>query len=224
MELMKSEAWTHDHQGAVVGMLIMRGVTPEPGSDSLAPIRARVEAELRSRFPSIEQIRANAVLQAYKRYYARFGKTYHVSQQLESVVLKGKTIPAVIPLVTAFFTAELKNLLLTAGHDLAALAPPFEVGSATADEHYVTMRGEERALKPGDMRIADSRGVISSILLGPDQRSRITPETRDAAFFVYAPAGVGEEFVRAHLDDLRACVLACSPSSTVETVAVVSAT
>ena len=35
----------------------------------------------------------------------------------------------------------------------------------------------EQQMKPGDMMISDARGVISSIVYGPDQRTRITPET-----------------------------------------------
>ena len=58
------------------------------------------------------------MIQAYAAYYERFNKTYHVQLQLESVALKGKSIPRVSALVEAMFMAELENLLLTAGHDL----------------------------------------------------------------------------------------------------------
>jgi len=41
------------------------------------------------------------------------------------------------------------------------------------------------------MFIADGQGVISSIVYGPDRRTRITLATRNAVFTVYAPAGIG---------------------------------
>jgi DNA/RNA-binding domain of Phe-tRNA-synthetase-like protein len=223
MILVKSETWSHGHPGSVVGMLILRGAAIGGNESALGPHRQRLEEELRCRFRSIAEVKSDPTLQTYKRYYGRFGKTYHVSQQLESVALKGKSLPSVFPLVEAFFMAELKNLLLTAGHDLAALLPPFEVGSAVAGERYVTMRGEERECKPGDMRISDTHGVISSIILGPDQRSSITTETRDAAFFVYAPDGIGEERCRSHLADIREYVRVFSPAATVEAIELVRA-
>jgi DNA/RNA-binding domain of Phe-tRNA-synthetase-like protein len=215
MSLQGTEAWAHAHEGAVVGMLVVRGAATG-GEDALAPIRARIEAELRTRFHGTDDMKADPTLQAYRSYYKRFDKTYHVFQQLESVALKGKPIPTVIPLVEVFFMAELKNFILTAGHDAAALAPPFTVGSASGEERYVTMRGEERLLKASDMMISDAQGVISSIILGPDQRSKITTETRDALFFAYGPAGVPDERVRAHLEDIRGYVLAFSPRAETE--------
>src|SRR5262245_24144930 len=58
---------------------------------------------------------------AYVRYYKRFSKTYHVQLQLESIVLKRKSLPSVSPLVDANFTAEVETLVLTAGHDAQKL-------------------------------------------------------------------------------------------------------
>ena len=63
-------------------------------------------------------------LQVYDTYYKRFKKTYHVQLQLESIVFKGKSIPSVAALVEAMFMAEIKNMLLTAGHDLEACRCP----------------------------------------------------------------------------------------------------
>lgn len=48
---------------------------------------------------------------------------------------------------------------------------------------------------------------------GPDRRTRITPETGDVLFAVYAPAGVGENAVRDHLEDIRANVLLVAPGA-----------
>ncbi len=66
------------------------------------------------------------------------------------------------------------------------------------------------------MYIADSLGVLSSVLYGPDHRTRIKPETRNAFFTVYAPPGVAETAVQKHLDELYATVLVISPSAEVE--------
>ncbi|OGA49985.1 MAG: hypothetical protein A3G25_00375 [Betaproteobacteria bacterium RIFCSPLOWO2_12_FULL_63_13] len=60
-------------------------------------------------------------MSAYDRYYKRFNKTYHVQLQVESIVLKGKSVPNVSPLVDANFVAEIETLVRTAGHDAAKL-------------------------------------------------------------------------------------------------------
>ena len=58
---------------------------------------------------------------AYVRYYRSFDKTYHVLLQVELIVLKGKSLPGVSPLVDASFMAEVETLALTASHDVARL-------------------------------------------------------------------------------------------------------
>ena len=65
------------------------------------------------------------------------------------------------------------------------------------------------------MFIADSAGVISSIIFGPDQRTQINPETRNVLFTVYAPAGIDEEAVFNHLQDIAGNVTLVSPKATV---------
>jgi DNA/RNA-binding domain of Phe-tRNA-synthetase-like protein len=72
------------------------------------------------------------------------------------------------------------------------------------------------------MFMADREGVISSILYGPDQRTQITPSTRNVLFAVYAPAGIPEKIIRAHLEDIRDYVRIVSAAATVEMLNVFS--
>ena len=78
------------------------------------------------------------------------------------------------------------------------------------------MGGAERVLKEGDMRISDARGIISSIIYGPDDRTAIGPETTDLLFTVYAPAGIGTERVGSHLEDIRRYVTVVAPQAVTE--------
>ncbi len=112
--------------------------------------------------------------------------------------------------------AEIKNLLLTAGHDLDTLQLPVRLDAATGQEHYTLMRGTDQVTKPDDMFMADSSGIISSILYGPDQRTQITEKTRNVMFAVYAPEGIEVEATRHHLEDIRENVLLVSPAARVE--------
>jgi len=74
---------------------------------------------------------------------------------------------------------------------------------AAGSEVYVRLDGGEQVLKEGDMFIADARGVLSSILYGPDYRTRIRPETQQVLFTVYAPPGIEAGAVRHHLETIR---------------------
>ena len=112
--------------------------------------------------------------------------------------------------------AEMKDMLLTAGHDLDVLQLPLSLDVAMGTEQYTLLRGEQQTLKAGDMMISDQVGVISSILHGPDQRTQITPETRNVIFTVYAPTGISEQSVAQHLQGIKENVLLFAPQAQVE--------
>jgi DNA/RNA-binding domain of Phe-tRNA-synthetase-like protein len=73
------------------------------------------------------------------------------------------------------------------------------------------------------MLMRDARGVISSVLYGPDQRTRLRPETRRAAFAVYAPPGIGAARVAEHLAALAASVRVVAPGAETVSAEVVTA-
>ena len=111
------------------------------------------------------------------------------------------------------FVAELKNQLLTAGHDMDLVSGPVKIDVATGQETYVTLGGQEQILKMGDMYIADTEGVLSSIVYGPDRRTKIGPETTHVLFTVYAPPGISPSDVRAHLSDIAGYVKLAAPNA-----------
>jgi DNA/RNA-binding domain of Phe-tRNA-synthetase-like protein len=217
-----SDEWKTAYPGAAVGVLVIRNAENPEHLDALDQRKDELERQIRARWAGKDKaaLRAIPTLRAYAAYYQRFDKSYHVQLQLESVALKGKSIPRVAALVEAMFMAELKNLLLTAGHDLQAIQGAVRLDVASGSERYVMLNGQEQMLKPGDMYMRDAQGVISSVLYGPDQRTRITPPTRDALFIVYAPPGVGAKAVRAHLEDIRGSVWLVSPQAKVESLEV----
>jgi DNA/RNA-binding domain of Phe-tRNA-synthetase-like protein len=216
-EFVVAEAWKKAYPGAAVGVLVMDGVINPERHAALDSRKRDLEQALRARYGGYDRaaLRALPVLQAYAAYYKGFKKTYHVQLQLESVVLKGKAIPRVAALVEAMFMAELEDLLLTAGHDVAAVEEPVGIHVADGTERYIRLNGQEQQLKAGDMMIADARGVISSVIYGPDRRTQIRPETRAALFTAYAPPGVGAEAVRRHLENIRDNVLLVEPGARV---------
>jgi DNA/RNA-binding domain of Phe-tRNA-synthetase-like protein len=213
-----SDSWKEAYPGAAVGILAMGDVANPKHHPALDRQKEQLENELRSRFASLDRaaLKALPIIQAYNSYYKRFKKTYHVLLQLESVVLKGKSIPRVAALVEAMFAAELKNLLLTAGHDLEVLKPPLRIDVADGSENYTRIDGQEQTPQPKDMLIADTQGIISTVLYGADYRTRITSKTERVFFTVYAPPGIGEQSVYDHLQDIQAYVFLIAPEAEVE--------
>jgi DNA/RNA-binding domain of Phe-tRNA-synthetase-like protein len=211
-------SWKNTYPDALAGVLVMHNVTNPPHHAELERQKVELEQKLRAQFSGQDRaaIGSHPVLQAYANYYRQFKKTYHIQLQLESIVLKGKSIPGVAALVESMFMAEMQDLLLTAGHDLDSLQLPLTLDIAAGTEEYVLLRGEQQILKAGDILIRDREGVISSIIYGPDQRTQITPETRNVVFTVYAPPGIDEQAVTEHLQHIQENVMVFAPQAHVE--------
>jgi DNA/RNA-binding domain of Phe-tRNA-synthetase-like protein len=116
------------------------------------------------------------------------------------------------------FMAELEDQMLTAGHDLKTVQPPILIDVAAGSESYTRMNGKPQTLKPGDLYIRDAGGVLSSVIYGPDQRTRIQPDTKEVLFTTYAVPGIETDDLKAHLERLRDYVLLISEEGEVETL------
>jgi DNA/RNA-binding domain of Phe-tRNA-synthetase-like protein len=217
--------WREAHPGASLGLIAMRGVANPASNDKLNDLAVTLERDVRSRLETAdrETIRAIPPLPAYAAYYKRWGQRYHVAMQLESVGQKGRSLARVAALVEAMFIAELRNLLLTAGHDLDALELPVRLTVGTG-EPFIAANGQETTVKPGDMFIADARErVLSAIITGPSDVARIGPETTAALFYAYAPTGVDPALVRAHLGEIERNVRLIAPEADVVAREIVTA-
>lgn len=213
-----TSSWKSSFPNAHAGILVIRIVTNPAHHPELEKRKTEIEEQLRTQFSGQDHaaIASHPILQAYGEYYKRFKKTYHVQLQLESIVLKGKSIPTVASLVECMFMAEVKNMLLTAGHDLDTLQLPLTLDVTKGTESYTLLRGETQTVKAGDMTISDAQGIISNIIYGPDQRTQITASTRNVVFTVYAPAGIDKQLITSHLEDMRDYVRVIAPEAEVE--------
>lgn len=217
-----TDKWKQTYPGAFVGVLVLADVTNPPEHAVLNARKTAVESALRSQYADFDRpaLRALPILQAYHRYYKQFKKTYHIQLQLESIVHKGKSIPRVAALVEAMFMAELEDQMLTAGHDLAVVEGPIRLDVADGSEEFVRINGRPQQLAAGDMVIADSVGVLSSVVHGPDQRTQIRASTTRVLFTAYAPPGIGATAVQAHLQNIESYARLIAPAARTETLAV----
>ena len=218
-----TSAWRSAHPDARIGVLELASVDNRKSSPALDARKRQIEQSLRGRFAGFSraQFAALPVMSAYVRYYKSFDKTYHVLQQLESVVLKGRGLPAVSPLVDANFAAELETLVLTAGHDADKLQAPVTLDVSREGDSITQMNGATKALPAGDMIMRDAGGVCCSILYGQDNRSPITAATTRALYVSYAPPGAADADVQRHLDAVLAYVRLAAPACSIEELGII---
>ncbi|HZS08042.1 MAG TPA: phenylalanine--tRNA ligase beta subunit-related protein [Blastocatellia bacterium] len=213
-----TDEWRTAHPGAVTGLLELSGLENTHSSPELDQRKRETEAHLRERYAgfSRQDFLSLPVMSAYEQYYKRFNKTCHVQLQVESIVLKGKSLPGVSPLVDSNFVAEVETLVLTAGHDAAKLRGPISVDVSREGDRITQMNGATKAIRAGDMIMRDAGGVCCSILYGQDNRSPISPETSHVLYVAYAPAGVPTGTVEAQLGKIEENIRLFSPTAIVE--------
>ena len=207
---------------ALLGILAIRNVCNPNQHEELNRCKLDLENNLREKYAGLDKayLKNMEPIKTYGDYYKRFKKTYHVLLQLESIIFKNKSIPKVASLVEAMFMAELKNLLLTAGHDLDAIDLPIKLEVSSGGEKYIQLNGQEKELIPNDMMVSDLQGITSSIIYGPDKRTQIKPDTRNVLFVVYAPPGIEKPKILQHLQDIQNYVHIITPDSKVELIKV----
>lgn len=218
LSISATSAWRDSHPGGCIGLLEISGVEYTLPVTALELHKRDTEAGLRQRFLNFsrQDFLALPVMAAYDRYYKRFNKTYHVQLQVEFIVLKGKDLPAVCPLVDANFVAEVETFILTAGHDAGKFHPPVSMDVSREGDLMTLMSGLPKSIYPGDMVMRDADGICCSIIYGQDNRSPISLTTTHAIYVAYAPAGVSNNLVEMQLQKIEANVRLFSPNAKVE--------
>jgi DNA/RNA-binding domain of Phe-tRNA-synthetase-like protein len=209
-------AWHKAFPKAHIGVLQVCGVD-NTQSDLLEPHKRDLEQHLRQlyRQKTRAELLELPVLAAYKHYFKRFDKTYHVQLQLESVVHKEKSLPRVNPLVDAYFMAELETHVLVAGFDADLLQSP-RVMVADGVQTLLQTSGKTQTLKAGDMLLLDGERAICSVLYGQEAASLIAPITQNALFVTFAPEAVPAQAVQDLLETIVRHVQVFAPNAQIE--------
>ena len=218
LSISATNEWRNAHPGGIIGLLELTGVENIHASSILDDRKRSTEASLRERYQNFtrQNFLALPVMSAYERYYKRFDKTYHVQLQVESIVLKGKNLPDVLPLVDANFIAEVETFVLTAGHDVAKLNEPIYIDVSREGDQMMQMNRSSKVIRAGDMVMKDAGGICCSIIYGQDNRSPISADTTHVLYVAYAPAGVPAELVDSQLQRIEENIRLFSPNVIVE--------
>jgi len=221
--LNKADSW-NTLPDLSAGVLAVSGVDNRSPSSALDARSRELENQLRSRYDGFDRarLREEPALAAYHGYYKRFKKSYHVQLQLESVVLKNQEVQSPSSLVQAMFLAELRNHLLTSGHDLDLVEQPLTIAAADGTESYLRINNQPQSLKPLDLFIRDRKEILSSIIYGPDRRTRIQPHTTRVLYTVYGVPGIEPASIQEHLEGLRDLIFLASPSASLKHIEVFS--
>ncbi len=157
-----------------------------------------IEKKIRETYPDPEE---DPIVQSYAGYFDRWGKTYPIEFQINSIK-KGRSFPQVSAHVDCMFMAELENRILTSGHDSDLIQGDLVYDLADEGVEYVKLNGKKQVLVKNDIILKDDEGVLASILFGPAARTSINKETVNPLYFAWCPVGIDYETVDEHLSTI----------------------
>lgn len=208
--------------GTKMGILIMKNISVSCSLDESEMSNSLDKMQHKYGHLDRKELKALYPIQVYTTYYKKFGYGYPILAQLESVLRGKKTLHTGSGLLQAMFLSELESMLLTAGHDLSKLQLPLQLKTASGDETYQSISGKEVTAVESDLMVCDGMGAISSIMRGPDFKSRITASTTDVLFTIYAPPGIETDYIETDLRRLEGRIRMFSASSETEVLQVFS--
>lgn len=211
------------YSGVSFGIMIAHGFHMTTGRSQMDTLKIAEIKRIKGEYKEYERknLLNSGPICHYAAYYKKFKKTYPVLLQLESILLKDKGIPNVGVPIETMFLAEINNLLLTAGHDLNQINGSLTMNVAVGTENYQGISGKKQQLTKNDLFLSDESGILSSILNGPDYRTRITEATQNVMYFVYGVDGITGEQIRQHLENIRHYLLTVIPEVEIQAIEVI---
>ncbi len=147
---------------------------------------------------------------AWRTAYRAFGsKKTSYRNSCEALLRRlrnGAPLPRVLPLVDLYNALSVKYLVPAGADDLAQLAPPMAFRYARPGDSFLDLARDPPADDPpfaGEVVYADQEKCLCRRWnWRQDARSRIRPETRDAAFVIQTLAPDGAERLAAAAEEL----------------------
>lgn len=168
----------------------------------------REEARVRADLAGI-QVTEHPHIAPWREAYRQFGakpKDYPSSiENLVRRVLKGQTLPSINPLVDLYNTISLRHLVPAGGEDLDRIQGDVLLTIAGENEAPVRLLGEaeERAPRPGEVIYKDDIGAICRRWNWKEaDRTKLTPETRNAVLVIEGLPPVGSDVVGRAVEEL----------------------
>lgn len=186
---------------AVLGVVIAHGLDNHGEREGVLAELRREEARVREAFTGVS-IPDHPHIAPWRETYRRFGakpKDYPSSiENLVRRVAKGHALPHINTLVDLYNTVSLRHLVPVGGEDLDRIEGDVLLTIAGESEAPVRLLGEpeERAPRPGEVIYKDAVGAICRRWNWKEaDRTKLTPETRNAILVIEGLPPVGRERV-----------------------------
>jgi DNA/RNA-binding domain of Phe-tRNA-synthetase-like protein len=221
-EVLVSSEIGQAHPGYRAGFVVAEGVTNGPSDDlggrELAAAERRWSSEL-------TRAADHPHIAAWRRAFSGFGakpsRFPSSAEALMSRAIRGAGLPRVNRLVDLYNAVSVKHAIPVGGEDLDALAGPVRLFRAAGDEPFDAAPGAVEHPRPGEVVWADAAGVTCRRWnWRQGHRTRLTGSNTRAYFLFDALPPLGDDELRAAMDELAALLASACPDARLSTAIV----
>ena len=198
MRVNTTESLKEIYPDSIFGNLIIRDVPNRKRNEFLEERKRTLEREIKEKYAEVDK---DVIIHYYNTYFKLWKKSYPIEYQIKTVKSGGR-FPQVSVIVDCMFIAELKNRILTSGHDLDDIKGDLTFDVSQGGEQYLKIDGRKQELKKNDIVLKDNEGILASILYGPARRTSISQKTKNSLFFAWCPYTMDENIILRHLNDI----------------------
>ncbi|MBW2076136.1 MAG: hypothetical protein JRI71_01015 [Deltaproteobacteria bacterium] len=132
-------------------------------------------------------------IEVYTRFFESFGHPCPLPQHLKRTVHSG--FPRYNLLVDAHFMAEMCAGILVAVSDFDRFEGALILDLADEGEHCIALGRRDMVTGQGEIVLRDEREIVCILCQGPDEKTRVTEETRNVLYYAYAVPGIDAQYL-----------------------------
>ncbi len=150
--------------GLQIGVVVARGIDNTKDTDLSTQLGQEV-TRIRTSL-TLDALPTQPKIACWKAAYAAFGgepkKNRSSVENLYKMILEGRELSSINPLVDAYNVVSLKHMLPVGGEDLDAMQGNLQLRYASANETPIVLLGEKdaRAPKTGEVIYSDDNGAF----------------------------------------------------------------
>lgn len=190
-----------------VAVIVARNINNAHYNPDIALLTSQIELKLRNEV-NLEELSQHPNILPWRDTYRKFGSKpsdYKSSvEALARVVLKGTEIKKISPLVDLYNLISIKHLVPVGAEDIDKIVRDLELTFADGTEEYTSLGSQENdPPKPGEVIYKDDIGVVCRRWNWREgERTKITPETKNAIIVIESVASIPINNAASELVDL----------------------
>jgi len=196
----------------IIGVIDCRGVDNRGDSTDVDDLLRGAEAKTRNEFSKFESPGQHPNIVAWRQAYKKFGADPHQyrcsAESLVRRVIKGDSVPHINKLVDIYNYISLKYVIPVGGEDADAIRGDLQLTFAEGMEQFIRLNGvENEPPSKGEVVYKDDEGVICRRWNWREaDRTKLTPDTRNAVIVLDALAPVDRAIVESAGQELAALI------------------